>query len=231
MYSVILMAAMTASAPEAPSFGIRARLAAGCVGACSGYVVGYACGGCYGYACFGCGGCVGFYRPGPVIFWPRWRPFYWGVFRPGPVWVVSSDVTTPLVIGPYVSPISGDVWGASYYPTGKTPFVPVAPPEEKKKSESDPKTGGRSQLILEVPANAQVFVDGQPTKSTSAVRHFYTPQLDAGQDYFYDVKVVVPTTDDKPPVEWTRRVYVRANQVVRERFDPSADQGIAQRQE
>lgn len=229
MYSLVLMATMTASAPEIPQFGIRGRLAAGCfgcVGSCYGYVVGYSWGGCFGYSCYGCaGGCIGFYQPVVRAFWPWWRPVFWGVFRPGPVWVVSGG---PIVAdaGPHVTPLAptGDVWGANYYYTGKTPFVPLAPQSEPKKPETDPNLKGTSRLILEVPADAKVFVDGQETKSTSAIRQFHTPQLDENQAYFYDVKVVIPAGDN-PPVELNRRVYVRANQIVRERFDVPANPG------
>lgn len=228
MYSVMLMAAMTAGAPEVPTFGYRVRWATSCLGSCSGYVVGYACSGCAGAACYGCigGGCVGYYRPWPVVLWPRLRPFYWGVFRPGPVLVISG-APAPMALGAHVTPISGDVWGASYYPAGKTPFVPVAPKEEPKKPQSEPELKGTSRLILEVPTNAQVFIDGQETKSQSAVRYYHTPKLEEGQEYFYDVKVVI-MSDGKVPSEMTRRIYVRANQIVREKFEfTSADTDVA----
>ncbi len=231
MYSLVLMATMTASAPEIPQFGIRVRLAAGCfgcVGSCYGYVVGASCAGCFGFSCYGCvGGCVGFYRPAFGVFWPRWRPWVWGVFRPGPVWLVSE---VPVAGGPTQVAAGGDVWGAQYYPTGKPPFVPLSPQPEPKTPETNKELKGTSRLILEVPANAKVFVDGQETKSTSSVRQFHTPQLEDNQNYFYDVKVIV-AAGDNPPIELNRRVYVRANQIIRERFEVPVSNGAVVRRE
>src|SRR5262245_40668301 len=66
MYSLVLMTAMTASAPETPKFfclfqGICNRFGSGCGGCagCQGYANGCrgACNGCGG--CFGCNGCYG----------------------------------------------------------------------------------------------------------------------------------------------------------------------------
>jgi uncharacterized protein (TIGR03000 family) len=108
-----------------------------------------------------------------------------------------------------------DVWGASYFYSGSTPYVPVTPMDEPKKPVQPPDKApnGAARLILDVPAGAKVMVDGQPTNSTAEVRYFYTPKLIEGQSYFYDVAVEMPGEK-----QVTRRVYVHANEVVRETF-------------
>src|SRR5262245_46097614 len=179
MYSVILMTAMTAAAPETPQFfGLfRGPYAcwgcAGCWGSCHGCWGGFAglrvgWRGCYA-SCNGCGGCYGGYAA------PYMSP-------PAP----AATTMTPAV------------WGANYSYAESRPFVtPKAPgvrfnntPEPKK----DEKKSGleeSARLIIEVPSNAKLYVDGNLTKSGSDVRQFYTPTLEAGQTYFYDVKIEV----------------------------------------
>jgi len=70
------------------------------------------------------------------------------------------------------------------------------PPADKKDDKKDgAKTGSiepnRARLTVEVPADAKLFIDDQPMKTTSAVRHFRTPELVAGQQYYYILKVEV----------------------------------------
>src|SRR5262249_6429618 len=123
---------------------------------------------------------------------------------------------TPPVFGYRSSGIriyGPEIWGAHYLYSQSTPYVPVTPMEEPQKPMTDKGLGGGARLIIEVPANAKVLIDGRPTQSTSEVRLYSTPKLNEGETYFYDVAVEVP--GEKPA---TRRVYVHANEVVRETF-------------
>ena len=66
----------------------------------------------------------------------------------------------------------------------------------------------RARIWLSVPADAQVWFDGEPTKQTGELRHFVSPPLAPGRSYTYDVRV--RWTKDGKPVEEERRVRVRA---------------------
>lgn len=45
-----------------------------------------------------------------------------------------------------------------------------------------------ANITIELPAQARLIVDGQPTESTGSVRQFHTPALPAGQAFFYEMK-------------------------------------------
>jgi uncharacterized protein (TIGR03000 family) len=65
-------------------------------------------------------------------------------------------------------------------------------------------------VIVSLPADAKLFIDGEETTSTSAVRTFVTPTLDAGEDYFYNLKAEI-NRDGKTFIV-TQRVTVRAGE-------------------
>jgi uncharacterized protein (TIGR03000 family) len=46
-------------------------------------------------------------------------------------------------------------------------------------------------LIVNLPENAQMFVNGNPTTSTGKSRHFVSRELAAGQSYRFDLKMVI----------------------------------------
>jgi uncharacterized protein (TIGR03000 family) len=77
---------------------------------------------------------------------------------------------------------------------GDTPAPPAPDPD-------------RAYLELEVPASAQVFVEGVLTTGTSARRLFRSPPIERGRDHVYRVRVV------DGPREETREVVVRAGRV------------------
>jgi uncharacterized protein (TIGR03000 family) len=75
----------------------------------------------------------------------------------------------------------------------------------------------RAKLIVEVPADAKLYIDDQPMKTTSARRVFSTPALEPGQAYYYMVRVEV-MRDGKVQSD-TRRVIVRAGEEIRADFN------------
>jgi uncharacterized protein (TIGR03000 family) len=86
-------------------------------------------------------------------------------------------------------------------------------PEEKKKTPEGDKGAlapAPATIVVSLPANATLKVDGAATRSTSATRVFATPALPAGQDYYYTLTAEV--VRDGQTVTATRRVAVRAGQ-------------------
>lgn len=166
-----------------------------CFGSCSGYGCWGSCSG-YGYG-YG-GGYSGF--SGIPYFYPTY-PAY------------STPITTGAA--PY------------YYPgTIRTPATPAAPvqiPESKPdtpksdtpKSDAPPKKSTAS-LKFQVPAGAVIYVDGQKTPGQGTERSFYTPSLEAGQKYFYDVRAEIAIGGRTFSEE--KRVVVEAGAEITESF-------------
>jgi uncharacterized protein (TIGR03000 family) len=65
----------------------------------------------------------------------------------------------------------------------------------------------RATVIVHLPAKARLSVDGKPTQSTSEVRRFYTPPLEASQNYHYVFKAQMDRNGET--VTTTKRVDVQ----------------------
>ncbi len=66
-----------------------------------------------------------------------------------------------------------------------------------------------AHIRLRVPAGAEVWFDGEPTKQTGTVRDFTSPPLTPGKRFVYEVRV--RWLKDGRPVEQTQRIPVHAN--------------------
>jgi uncharacterized protein (TIGR03000 family) len=73
-------------------------------------------------------------------------------------------------------------------------------------------------LVVTLPAEAILKVDGNRTTSTSSFRKFVTPALDPGRDFYYTLQAEV-VTDGRTEV-LTKKVLVRAGQLTRVNFSP-----------
>lgn len=209
MYSVVLMMALSGSA-DVPA--CHHHSCGGCYGCCGCYG-GHGCCGCWG-GCYGCGGgcwggCYGCYGGG-----------CWGG-----CWGYSC----------------GGCWGGGYYGdggvivapgAGMAPGATVAPgrrgaeeaPEPRKRDEEKPqgRDGGAmaptpATIIVSLPADAKLIVDGNVTRTKNAVRVFRSPALEPGLDYAYTVKAEF--VRDGQPTSATKRVVVRAGKETRVTFD------------
>jgi uncharacterized protein (TIGR03000 family) len=169
-------------------FGHHRASCNGCYGSsCFGSSCWGSChGGGYGGGCFGGGGCYGAGCAGGGIYPAYSYPAY-GV-PAGPV------IVTP--------------------PAGTE--VPAAPAPTDKDKKGKGGEGNSASLKFQLPADAKLYVDGQPTAGTGAERAFFTPTLVPGQKYFYDVKAEI-TVAGQVVVE-ERRVIVEAGAEVTESF-------------
>jgi uncharacterized protein (TIGR03000 family) len=68
----------------------------------------------------------------------------------------------------------------------------------------------KATLVVTLPAEATLTIDGTATTPTSSRRVFQSPALKVGQDYIYNLKAEI--VRDGKPVEVTKTVTVRANQ-------------------
>ena len=179
MYSVVLMAALTAggSTPECHGccgcYGGYGGGCCGCYGGCMGCYGGcMGCMGCYG-GCMGCyGGCMG--CMGGYGCWGGYGS--WGGYSMG-----APAGTYPGTV--YPGPGTG-------VPGGEQ----LGNPTEDKTKKGTTLSPTRARLIVEVPANSKLFIDDMPIKSAPGLRSFNTPSLEPGQAYYYMVRVETVAT-------------------------------------
>lgn len=174
MYSMVLMAAMTTS-PAIPDWGRRGwGGCCGCYGGYGGYGWGgWGCYGGWGSGCYGWGGYGG---------WGGWggRGYGYGyggwggrrfVYAPTPVY------GTPVVA--YGTAINGRrVATTSGYTPSANGDVPA-------------------RLIVHLPADATLTINGTPTRSTSDTRTFETPPLEPGKTYHYTLRATINRNGEK----------------------------------
>jgi uncharacterized protein (TIGR03000 family) len=77
-------------------------------------------------------------------------------------------------------------------------------------------TGEPATVVVQLPADARMWVDGVPGDLTSGTRSFQTPALDRGRDYSYTIRA--EATRDGRAMSQSQRVVVRAGQVTRVDF-------------
>jgi uncharacterized protein (TIGR03000 family) len=186
MYSVVLMTALTAGSVTPDWHHCGYHFGWG--GGCS------ACsGGYYGGGYEGCG-CWGGYSSWSYCNMPPPNPGY-----PGGFGVAMGGAT-----GPTAAPGNGAA------------DEELDKPKTKKKNGKQTMVPTGAKLLIELPANAKLFIDDTPVKAAADVQTFHTPLLEPGRDYFYSVRIELMR--DGQPLSQTRQIIVRAGQVARADF-------------
>jgi uncharacterized protein (TIGR03000 family) len=190
MYSIVLMAALTAGSAT-PDWHHGGGCWGGCFG--SGYGGGYGVGydGYDGYGCWG--------------GYSNWS--YGGVSHPG-----------------MVSPGGYGVTGGTVVPGTGTGGEELGKPKSNKNGDKETMIPTRAKLVVELPANAKLFIDDMPVKTSAGVLTFHTPGLESGKAYFYMVRI--ERMRDGAPVSETRRIIVRAGQVARADFKDRESEAV-----
>jgi uncharacterized protein (TIGR03000 family) len=79
----------------------------------------------------------------------------------------------------------------------------------------------KATIVVSLPADAKLTVDGKATTSTSDTRVLVSPSLESGKDFVYNLRAEV--TRDGQTQSVTRQVIVRAGQETRVTLEmPSA---------
>ena len=217
MYSIVLMMALSGGGDTAQA-GLFHNRCSGCDcagSACSGCYgcSGYACNGCCGgghhhrlfghhrgHGCHGCNGCHGGYG------------CCGGYACHGGYGCCGGAVCA----GGYGC--AGGCMGGYVVPPGPA-AMPAPAPGPKPEKAPAPKPKGETQLsapatiVVRLPADAKLTVDGVATQSTSATRVFATPVLDRGNEYFYTLTAEIAR--DGQTVTTTKKVTVRAGEETR----------------
>ncbi|MBL8794003.1 MAG: TIGR03000 domain-containing protein [Planctomycetia bacterium] len=234
MYTVILATVLATGGSTTPTWGgHRAHGCYGCYG-CHG------CHGCYGgcYGCWGCyGGCVGFVpvwnccgnQGMPVYTKPNVPPLNPNppVERlPGPPPVER----VPNIAPPLPAKMEKEEMKAA--PPEKKEEMKEEKKEEEKKeeekkdAEKDAKDAAtfrgpiriydypaaKATVVVELPADAKLFLDGNAVPLSSARRTFETPPLKPGKTYAYTLRAEV-VRDGKTLVDAKRVVFQAGNTV------------------
>lgn len=198
MYSMVLLAALTTTVDTPDRGGRRGGGCCGCYGGGYGGCYGGYGGGCYGGGwgggyggCYGggYGGCYGGYAMG------GWGGGYGGyAFAPSVgMSYAPTYASLPTMNGTPIASLDGTQPYQSFYAGAG--------------GQAD--LGDRARLVVRVPDNARVTVDGEPTQSTGATRTFISPSLKPDQTYHYTVKATMNNADGEP-ITRTQNVQVWA---------------------
>jgi uncharacterized protein (TIGR03000 family) len=82
-------------------------------------------------------------------------------------------------------------------------------------------------VLVDLPGDAELYVDGVKAELGLGKRSFQTPAIDTGRDYFYTVKARV--VREGKTLEQSKRVIVRGGETTRVAFDeiPAASKASA----
>ena len=108
------------------------------------------------------------------------------------------------------------------YPSTMPPAETAPKPKEKAPGEVSAAPG---KLVVELPADAKLYIDDQPMKTTAERRSFNTPTLQPGQAYYYELRAEV-TREGKTYTE-SKRVIVKAGETARATFPELTAAGAA----
>lgn len=93
-------------------------------------------------------------------------------------------------------------------------------PAEPKKAETKPPAASLptpAKVLVSLPADATLTIDGHATTSTSAQRTFVSPELEAGKDFTYTLKAEM-VREGKTVTE-SKTIVVRAGETTEVSFD------------
>jgi uncharacterized protein (TIGR03000 family) len=241
MYSVVLLAALTAGESSPDFFFHRCHGCHGCHGCygCHGCWGGWGCHGCAGcYGCYGAcyGSCYGGYGCYGGCYGGCCGGCYGGGYGYAGCWGAGyacygccGGYDSAAYHGGHMAPMMGAPAGESI---GKPKDEDGEMDKDKgkgkkgkggKEVEPDSVSATRARVVVELPAASKLFIDDRAIENSATRRTFRTPELEKGQAYFYEVRAEVMV--DGKPVSETRRVVVRAGETVKADFRPLAHGG------
>jgi uncharacterized protein (TIGR03000 family) len=94
---------------------------------------------------------------------------------------------------------------------------------KKPEKDEEVSTPTPAHVVVKLPADARLFVDGVPCPLTSAQRSFDTPPLEPGKTYYYSLRV------EGRSLAETKRVTVRAGKETVVEFEPTTSLTTASR--
>lgn len=184
---------------------------------------------------YGGGWYVG-YRPGPIrraLFGPyRWYYGGWGCCG-SYAWGCCYGCWDTCCYDPCCSsavPVGGQEAAGPMAEPSPTP-TPAQPgsqqPEVPDPQTNLPPQGTSALMAIHVPAEAKVFINGLPTKSSGVFRQYVSHELKPGYTYKYEVRAEI--THQGRRLERTRTVFLTAGarQAVAMDFDAASVDRVA----
>jgi uncharacterized protein (TIGR03000 family) len=99
----------------------------------------------------------------------------------------------------------------------------MAPPADAKPAEPIPApkpmayfSGDHARVVVNLPADAKLFVDDQLMKASSEHRTFNTPALEEGQVYYYELRAEVMRNGQK--TVQNKRLTLRSGEIFEASF-------------
>jgi len=216
MYSVVLMMALSGGG-EAPALHHHGcNGCSGCSG-CSGYVS--SCCGCSGYVsscsgcsgCSGCGGCYGGHHH---------HRHHGCCGCSGSACYGCSGCCGVAVQSCGCCGVAVMSCGCSGAPVSSPAPSDSAPKAPEKVKSPEAMVPAPVTIVVSLPADAKLSVNGFATKSTSSVRTFTSPAVAPGMEYAYSLKGEI--VRDGKTVTATKEVAVRAGEQLNVALDFSA---------
>lgn len=102
-------------------------------------------------------------------------------------------------------------YGNISYTTESPSPIPVYAGQRRPYGLTPPATPLTALLKVQVPPDAEVWLEGQKMRSTGSHRHYRSPPLNPAKGYIYEVRA--RWTFDGKPVEDARHVVIRAGAV------------------
>lgn len=160
--------------------------------------------GCFGYtwngcngSCYGCYGCYGCHS----------RPRFFGWWHGCNGCNGCCGYVTCYGCNGAVAPQQGKGKNADEMPED------VDEPKEKAKEKKSSLEFAPATIVVTLPADAKLMIDGAVTASTSATRTFNSPPLKTGQEFYYNLKAVV--VRDGETISASSRITVRGGKETR----------------
>lgn len=108
-----------------------------------------------------------------------------------------------------VAPVQGEV--QQFQPHPAAPPAPAPEPLKKPAPLGSARQPDlKALVVIDVPEDAKLYIDGAAMKPGSGRRTFSTPELTPNKAYFYDIKIEV--VQDGKPVTRTQRLVIRPGQ-------------------
>lgn len=96
---------------------------------------------------------------------------------------------------------------------------PTAPPTQSMPKKVSANEAGPATVVVTLPSDAKLSVDGHMTTSANAERRFITPNLDPGKEFIYTFNVQI--VRDGQTLQAQKKVRVRAGEETRVSIDPN----------
>jgi len=125
--------------------------------------------------------------------------------------VISSS---PAIVNPPATAIP-----QTTVPNTTIPGNPTVPSKETTPAPREKMSGDydRARILVQVPDDAKLYIDGNLMRTGSSNRVFQTPVLQTGKTYYYDLRVEV--VRDGQTVVQEKQVLLRPGQEVSAAFD------------